>query len=112
MKLELFTVRDEVAGSSDVILTSKNFTLLKRDLKTVMGSGQKNPITDHFEDKRVYKCGVLDTDTGIISALPFPEFVFSLTEVRDDLIIDIKRAQEIKKSAGLEEAEEGVKIDE
>lgn len=102
MELQLFTIRDEVSGQSDVILTAKNAAVLRRDLKAVIAANKPNPITEHLFDKRVYKVGTLFTDTGQVVGDRAPDFCYSLEELYQEHLLDIKRAQERIKNAGIE----------
>lgn len=93
MILKLYIVRDEVACDNHVILTEQNDTLLKRNLKAVMMSPDANYLNTNTKDKRVFLSGELDTKTGVITSVGSPVPVFTLEEVRLELIDEINLAK-------------------
>lgn len=93
MILKLYVVRDEVACDNHVILTEQNDTLLKRNIKAVLMSTDPNYINTNTKDKRVFVSGELDTKTGVITGLPVPQPVFTIEEVRLELIDEINLAK-------------------
>lgn len=99
MKLNVYVLRDKLAGISNVILTANNDEVLKRDIKGVLLSKNQNVINTNTEDKDVFLAAVLDTDTGIIKALDVPVFTLNVELVRKELIQEIKIKQA---EAGLE----------
>lgn len=93
MILKLYIVRDEVACDNHVILTEQNDTLLKRNIKAVLMSPEANYINTNTKDKRVFLSGELDTKTGVITSAGSPVPVFTLEEVRLELIDEINLAK-------------------
>lgn len=97
MILKLYVVRDEVAIENRVLLYEQNDTLLKRNLKALLLDQKPNYINQNTKDKRVYYVGDLNTETGVIKGLDPIVSVYSLEEVRLELIdeINIAKAQAI-----------------
>lgn len=93
MILKLYIVRDEVACDNHVILTEQNDTLLKRNIKAVLMSPEANYINTNTKDKRVFLSGELDTKTGVITSVGSPVPVFTIEEVRLELIDEINLAK-------------------
>ena len=93
MILKLYIVRDEVACDNHVILTEQNDTLLKRNIKAVLMSPEANYINTNTKDKRVFLSGELDTKTGVITSAGSPVPVFTIEEVRLELIDEINLAK-------------------
>lgn len=100
-KLKLYVVRDNLVGDSSLILTAKNDAVLARNVKAGMLSRQQNYLNTDTADKQIFLTAEIDTDTGIITALPHPEFVFNLEDLRQDLIAQV-RARKVELPDGTE----------
>lgn len=92
-KLKLYVVRDCLVGDSSLILSAKNDAVLARNVKAAMLSQQANYLNTDTRDKQIYVTAELDTDTGIISGLVQPEFVFNLEDLRLELVSEVKKAK-------------------
>lgn len=90
-KLNLYVVRDSLAGTNELVLTAKNDEILKRNIKGVLMSQNQNFINTDTKDKDIFKVASLDTDTGVVVGEVAPIFVFNVEQVRLDLVEDIKR---------------------
>lgn len=102
--LNLYVVRDNVAGVNELILTAKNDEVLKRSVKGVLLSREQNYLNTDTRDKDIYLCGVLNTDNGVIDTINPTQFVCGVEQLRLELVAEIRAKRE---EAGLP-PEEGV----
>lgn len=93
-KLKLYVVRDVLVGDASLILTAKNDAVLIRNVKATMLSQQQNYLNTDTADKQILLTGELDTDTGVITGLPAPEFVAGLEDLRVELVAEVRRRKE------------------
>lgn len=99
---KLVVIKDRVAGTCDTLLNAINLDVLKRDLKRLLCSEQGRQMLANYDDKDVLVVGEFDINTGAIKSCE-PTFVFSMTEVAEDLKLEIEvakaRNERIKKAA-------------
>ena len=102
MKTNIYAVKDEVALDFPFIFEAINDGMMKRVVKGALLSKERNVFTDNLKDKVIFQIGERETKTGVITALEQPLFIFSVAELRLELIKEIKIA---KAEAGEEHPE-------
>lgn len=96
MILKLYSIRDEVASSSEIIMTAPNDGLLRRQIKMALQDKSDNYIKANYQDKRVYFIGEFDTSLGLITSHELSSnFICSVEEVLIELIAEIKKHKEL-----------------
>lgn len=93
MKLNIYGVKDDVTGEFVFTFNSQNDGTMKRVVKSSLLTKEPNVFTRDLKDKKVYKLGEFETITGEIKALS-PLYAFSVSEVRMELIEEIKIAKQ------------------
>lgn len=91
--LNIYVVRDEVAQDNTFICTAKNDEEAKRNVKLALCSPQPNYINQHTKDKRLIYTGSIDIDTGVITGEVSPIPLFTIEEVRLELLHEIAVAK-------------------
>ena len=99
MKLNIYGLKDDVAGEFVFFWQAQNEGMMKRAIKGALLSKEQNPFTTDIKDKSVYELGAIDTLTGQLEAIA-PIFCVRVSEVRLELIKEIKIA---KAEAGVAE---------
>ena len=86
MTLEIFTIKDELAGTFGNLMVI-NPKVKERTFKWLTEETEKNDC----DDKRIYKLGMYDTETGLIQSQT-PELVYNMEQEK-------KQMEEPKKPA-------------
>lgn len=109
MKLNVYSVKDVIAGDHPFIFEAPNDGMMERIVKGALLSKEQNVINTNLKDKDIFLVGERDTETGEIKGI-MPIFVKHISEIRLALIKEIKIA---KAEAGQENptAEEVVNDD-
>lgn len=93
MKLNIYAVKDNVSGEFTFIFESQNDGTMKRIIKGALLTKEQNVINTDIKDKTIYQVAIRDTMTGVIVGEASPVFVVNVSEVRLDLIKEIKIAK-------------------
>lgn len=92
MKLNVYSVKDEVAGDHPFTFEAPNDGMMERIVKGALLSKEQNVINTNIKDKVIYLIGTRDTTTGEIKG-ETPIFIKRISEIRLDLIKEIKIAK-------------------
>ena len=108
MKLIVYGVKDTIANDFPFTFMQTNEGMMKRVVKGALMDKQPNVISSNLKEKDIFEIGEFETSTGVLIGLPSPIFVAHVSEIRLELIREIKIA---KAEAGDNEptAEEVVK---
>lgn len=90
--LNIYSIKDDVAGTFPFIFESPNDGTMVRIVKGAMLDKQPNIMNTDIKDKSVYIVGTRDEKTGVLCQVT-PTFIKHLKEVRDELILEIKTAK-------------------
>lgn len=105
MQLILYSLLDTCDGHYELILTSQTDETMKRVLVSQFISGKQTPITENYEDKQLFRIGSMDTSNGVITPLPAPLFIVTLTDIYE---IALAKVNKWKKEHGIsEESKDG-----
>ena len=92
MKLNVYSIKDEVAGDHPFTFEAPNDGMMERIVKGALLDKGQNVINTNIKDKVVYLVGERETTTGVITGFE-PLFVKRISEIRLDLIKEIKIAK-------------------
>ena len=109
MDLICYGLKDNITGEFVFFFQSQNEGTMKRVVKSALLGKEPNVFTRDLKDKAVYDLGKIDTQTGVITPNSSAVFVINVSEVRLDLIREIKVA---KQEAGVEPNADEVASDE
>lgn len=100
MKVNIYAVKDEVALDFPFTFEAPNDGMMERIVKGALLVKEQNVINTNIKDKVIFQVGERDTTTGVINGMAQPLFIKRVSELRIDLIKEIKIA---KAEAGEEE---------
>ena len=104
MNLKMYGVRDDATGEFVFFFQSENDLTMKRVVKGALLTKSANPFSTDIKDKKVFELGDIDTSTGIITPLKLPIVSANVSDLRLELIRDIKIAKsEIGIESGTDE---------
>lgn len=93
MKLNVYSVKDEIACEHPFIFEAPNDGMMERLVKGALLSKEQNVINTNIKDKIIFLVGERETSTGKITGLEQPVFIKRVSEIRLDLIKEIKIAK-------------------
>ena len=99
MILNIYAVKDSVAGDFPFTFKASNDGMMERVVKGALLSKEQNVFTTDIKDKSIYCIGTYETSTADIKPLS-PVFCCNVNEIRLKLIQEIKIA---KQEAGVEQ---------
>lgn len=92
MKLNIYSIKDEVAGEHPFTFEAPNDGMMERIVKGALLSKEQNVINTDIKDKVIFCVGERDTSTGVIVGTE-PLFIKRVSEIRLSLIKEIKIAK-------------------
>lgn len=90
--LNIYSIKDDVAGNFPFIFESPNDGTMVRIIKGAMLDKQPNIMNTDIKDKAVYIVGTRNEHTGVLCQVT-PTFIKHLKAIRDELILEIKTAK-------------------
>lgn len=92
MKLQMYALKDNVEGEFVFFFQAKNGGIMKRVVESALLDKNGNVFTSNMKDKAIYNIGSIETATAEIVPNT-PVFMFGVSEIRLDLIKQIKLAK-------------------
>lgn len=93
MKVIIYGVKDTIANDFPFTFESPNEGMMKRIVKGALLSKEQNVINTDIKDKDIFEVGERETTTGVIIGLAAPVFIEHVSNIRLDLIREIKIAK-------------------
>ena len=94
MKLFMYGVKDNVEGGFVFFFQAINEGIMKRMVKSALLSKEPNFFSTNLKDKSIYCLGSIETETGVIEPLQSPVWAENISQIRLDLIQEIKIAKQ------------------
>ena len=69
-----------------------------------MASKEKNPFNSYVDDKALFHVADYDSESLDMKGI-HPTQIFSLLELKDEILLEFKRAQELKKEISSDDTE-------